>query len=452
MLSFNKNILVKKADTRSIKMFKNSAAMCVIKGLSILLSLLSAPIMLNHVNRADYGVLLTLTSIVSWVGVMDIGLGNGLRNKLSEFLAKKEYNKAREAVSSCYAALFIYISILLVIFFLLSPKINWLNFLNSPTSDITEIRNLANVIFFAFCVQFFLNLINSILFAFQIPALQSLLYFLGQVLTFIALIIQVFVFNVTSVFQIGAVNCLMPLLVLGVASVVLFSNRLRLIAPSLKMINLKSVSGIISLGMKFFVLQIISVVIFQANSIIISKVLNPETVVEYNLAFKYTGVLTIIFNIIVTPMWSATTEAYVKNDFLWIKNTLKVIRKVSLGIMLLGGIMVIFSQPIYNLWLGSDSIDIHFTTTLLIYISVSFEILYRIYGTIINGTGKVFAQMIFTGIIAICYIPCSVKLGSLFGLSGILFTNIIVFILNYIWSKIQCYKLLNQTASGIWIR
>ena len=76
-------------DSRSKKMYKNTVAMIGIRGVSMILTLISAPIMLHHVDRADYGVLLTLTSIVGWVGYMDVGLGNGLRNKLPEFLAKE---------------------------------------------------------------------------------------------------------------------------------------------------------------------------------------------------------------------------------------------------------------------------------------------------------------------------------------------------------------------------
>ena len=89
-------------DSRSKKMYKNTVAMIGIRGVSMILTLISAPIMLHHVDRADYGVLLTLTSIVGWVGYMDVGLGNGLRNKLPEFLAKGDFHSAKKIVSSCY--------------------------------------------------------------------------------------------------------------------------------------------------------------------------------------------------------------------------------------------------------------------------------------------------------------------------------------------------------------
>ena len=437
-------------DSRSKKMYKNTVAMIGIRGVSMILTLISAPIMLHHVDRADYGVLLTLTSIVGWVGYMDVGLGNGLRNKLPEFLAKGDFHSAKKIVSSCYVTLAIYVALIIVIFLMVSPFFDWLGVLNSPTSDAGEIRGLTNVVFIAFCIQFLFGLINSILFAYQMPAFQSLFTFVGQFVALIALVIQVYVFDVTSVLQIGAVNSIIPPLVLFWGSIGLFRTKLKEIAPSFKLFEFKSVGSILSLGLKFFVLQMITIVLFQANSIIIARVVSPEAVVEYNLAFKYVSLLTMIFTIVITPVWSATTDAYVRKDFEWINKTLSFSRKVCIASIFIGVLMVLASKFVYGMWLGRGSIDINYSTTGLILLYISFEMLYKVYGTIINGTGKVFAQIILTGIIAIIYIPLAIFLGNLCGLSGVLIANTIVFALNYVWSKLQCNKLINQTATGIW--
>ena len=437
-------------DSRSKKMYKNTVAMIGIRGVSMILTLISAPIMLHHVDRADYGVLLTLTSIVGWVGYMDVGLGNGLRNKLPEFLAKGDFHSAKKIVSSCYVTLAIYVALIIVIFLMVSPFVDWLGVLNSPTSDAGEIRGLTNVVFIAFCIQFLFGLINSILFAYQMPAFQSLFTFVGQFVALIALVIQVYVFDVTSVLQIGAVNSIIPPLVLFWGSIGLFRTKLKEIAPSFKLFEFKSVGSILSLGLKFFVLQMITIVLFQANSIIIARVVSPEAVVEYNLAFKYVSLLTMIFTIVITPVWSATTDAYVRKDFECINKTLSFSRKVCIASIFIGVLMVLASKFVYGMWLGRGSIDINYSTTGLILLYISFEMLYKVYGTIINGTGKVFAQIILTGIIAIIYIPLAIFLGNLCGLSGVLIANTIVFALNYVWSKLQCNKLINQTATGIW--
>ena len=437
-------------DSRSKKMYKNTVAMIGIRGVSMILTLISAPIMLHHVDRADYGVLLTLTSIVGWVGYMDVGLGNGLRNKLPEFLAKGDFHSAKKIVSSRYVTLAIYVALIIVIFLMVSPFVDWLGVLNSPTSDAGEIRGLTNVVFIAFCIQFLFGLINSILFAYQMPAFQSLFTFVGQFIALIALVIQVYVFDVTSVLQIGAVNSMIPPLVLFLGSIGLFRTKLKEIAPSFKLFEFKSVGSILSLGLKFFVLQMITIVLFQANSIIIARVVSPEAVVEYNLAFKYVSLLTMIFTIVITPVWSATTDAYVRKDFAWINKTISLSRKVCIASIFIGVLMVLASKFVYGIWLGKGTIDINYSTTSLILLYISFEMLYKVYGTIINGTGKVFAQIILTGVIAIIYIPLAILLGKLFGLSGVLIANAIVFALNYLWSKVQCNKLISQTATGIW--
>lgn len=437
-------------DSRSKKMYKNTVAMIGIRGVSMILTLISAPIMLHHVDRADYGVLLTLTSIVGWVGYMDVGLGNGLRNKLPEFLAKGDFHSAKKIVSSCYVTLAIYVALIIVIFLMVSPFVDWLGVLNSPTSDAGEIRGLTNVVFIAFCIQFLFGLINSILFAYQMPAFQSLFTFVGQFIALIALVIQVYVFDVTSVLQIGAVNSMIPPLVLFLGSIGLFRTKLKEIAPSFKLFEFKSVGSILSLGLKFFVLQMITIVLFQANSIIIARVVSPEAVVEYNLAFKYVSLLTMIFTIVITPVWSATTDAYVRKDFAWINKTISLSRKVCIASIFICVLMVLASKFVYGIWLGKGTIDINYSTTSLILLYISFEMLYKVYGTIINGTGKVFAQIILTGVIAIIYIPLAILLGKLFGLSGVLIANAIVFALNYLWSKVQCNKLISQTATGIW--
>ena len=121
--------------------------------------------------------------------------------------------------------------------------------------------------------------------------------------------------------------------------------------------------------------------------------------------------------------------------------------------MLVGGIIMFAISPVvYKIWLGKDTIDVPYIITGLVLAYCLFEILYKIYGTIINGTGKLLLQMIITSVIAVIYIPLAYFLGKALGLAGVLIANTFVFFLNYVWSKIQCDKIINQTAVGVWNR
>ena len=53
----------------------------------------------------ENGVWLTISSVLLWIDNLDIGLGNGLRNKLAVYMARKDTEKAREMVSSTFAML-----------------------------------------------------------------------------------------------------------------------------------------------------------------------------------------------------------------------------------------------------------------------------------------------------------------------------------------------------------
>ena len=57
----------------------------------------------------ENGVWLTISSVLLWIDNLDIGLGNGLRNKLAVAMAHNDYEKGRQYVSSTFAMLAIII-------------------------------------------------------------------------------------------------------------------------------------------------------------------------------------------------------------------------------------------------------------------------------------------------------------------------------------------------------
>lgn len=110
---------------RTNKALFNIASSFVIKGASILLSLLLVPITLDYLNPYEYGIWLTLSSVLMWINYFDIGLGNGLRNKLSEALAVGDDNLARIYVSTSFFILFLIALSIFFIFLLSKDWIDW---------------------------------------------------------------------------------------------------------------------------------------------------------------------------------------------------------------------------------------------------------------------------------------------------------------------------------------
>ena len=115
------------SNERSTKLRKNVIYMFIIKGLAMITSFLYVPLLLNSLSSDKYAIWLTLTSIVSWISMLDIGLGNGLRNKLSEALAKENFLLAKIYVSTGYGCLSFFVLIILFFFCLFFKCINWVD-------------------------------------------------------------------------------------------------------------------------------------------------------------------------------------------------------------------------------------------------------------------------------------------------------------------------------------
>ncbi|SFO74243.1 hypothetical protein SAMN04488519_11313 [Algoriphagus ornithinivorans] len=81
---------------------KNILALFFIKGYSIAVSLALIPLTLKLLNEFQYGIWITLFNVLSWISIFDIGIGNGLRNKFTEALAKNKIEEAGKYVSTAY--------------------------------------------------------------------------------------------------------------------------------------------------------------------------------------------------------------------------------------------------------------------------------------------------------------------------------------------------------------
>jgi len=80
-----------KGHQRTLDVKKNVLGSLLIKGVSIGISLLLVPLSIDYINKAQYGVWLTLSSLISWISFFDIGFTHGLRNKFAEAKAKWKY-------------------------------------------------------------------------------------------------------------------------------------------------------------------------------------------------------------------------------------------------------------------------------------------------------------------------------------------------------------------------
>ena len=97
-------------DKRTAIIKKNVLGSFLIRLCSIAVSLLLVPLTLGYVSSELYGVWLTISSIVIWLGFFDVGFSLGLKNKLAEAIALNNWERGKHLVSTTYFMMFIIFS------------------------------------------------------------------------------------------------------------------------------------------------------------------------------------------------------------------------------------------------------------------------------------------------------------------------------------------------------
>lgn len=211
----------------------------------------------------------------------------------------------------------------------------------------------------------------------QKPALASLIQTGGQVLAFVC--IYILTKNTTgSLSALALAFSGIPCLLLLVVSILMFyGKRYKIVAPSLHYIRFSLTKKILGLGGQFFVIMISMLFIFQFINIILSRVEGPEAVTQYNIAYKYFNVLNMVFVIVLTPFWSAFTDAYVKKDYNWMSGIVKKLEFLWLLCIPILILMVLCSNFFING--GSVILCLFLFLYLYVWLFLCFFILVRIF-------------------------------------------------------------------------
>nr|WP_315177754.1 oligosaccharide flippase family protein [uncultured Flavobacterium sp.] len=434
--------------SRTLLAKKNIAASFLIKGGSILIGLLLVPMTINYINPTQYGIWLTLSSIIGWFSFFDIGLGNGLKNKLAETNALGQNDKGQIYVSTAYAILTIISLIVFLLFFFINPFLNWSGILNTTINNGQSLNLVALTVFGFFCVSFVIQLINTILIANHRPAKSSLISLIGAFLSLIIIFILA-KNSEASLIKLVLVLAGVPLLIQVMATIWLFRTSLSCLSPQYKLINFKYAKDLLRVGGVFFIIQIGAMVFFQTDNIIITQLFGPKEVTTFNIAYKLFSVIIMIFTIIMTPFWSAYTDAYAKNDLEWIRHIINKMRKYWLFLIAITMCILAMSPFIFKWWLG-DSVLIPFSLSIAFTIYVIVFTWQTIHVFLLNGIGKIKLQFYWVIISAIINLPLAIILGKRYGLVGVISANTIVFIIMGIIFTIQVNKILNDKATGIW--
>ena len=445
------NRLLSQGPERSIRIRRHQLISFLAKGSGMIIGLLIIPLALEYLGKERFGVWLTISTVTGWFTFLDLGLGNGLRNRFAEAIAKGDSAQAQNYVST---AQFLIGSIaigIILIFLIIDPLIPWAQLFNAE-GIAGQVNSLIAWVFVLFFLKFAFEPISKVVLGDQRPGLNVIIHTLGRGGVLLALFIltrsgtaSIVLFGCT----VQGINALTPLL----ASLFLFSGRYWSYRPLPSKVDLSLSKDLLGLGFKFFVMQLAAIVVFATDHMIITRLFGPSEVPAYHVAFRYFTIALVFFKIATNPYWSAYTDAYQRGDLEWVRQATRQQLLMWGGVAAVLLLMLLIADPVYRIWLDGN-LEIPFSLSLSMGGWVLLSAFTTIFGNFLNGLGKVRLSMLHSVVFMLLNIPLSVFLAGYLelGPKGVILGTFLSVLPQGVLHPIQYRKIMKGTAKGIWNR
>ena len=429
---------------RNIIQKKNILFGITFKGISIFLNFLVVPILILFLGKIEYGVWITIFSMVNWISTFDLGIGQGLRNKLAEALSVNDNLKASQIISTSYLFISIFSIIILLVGIGFIYFVNFQNLLNYKGKSSSYLHNFVFLSLFFTIINFTLSLYKKLYLAVHKSFMVELVNVFFQTFYLITILIWLH-FNlekslISLIFIFGVINFIVSLI-----STFVFFKVQEKISFSFNNFNLKEGRSIFKLGGKFFIINISLLVILSTDNIIISNLLGPSFVTDYFTIQKVFQVLIVVFTVVLSASWNLYSEAIMKKDFNWIKGNLKKMNSYFLGILIFGLFLFYFIEEILNIWIGQGLVEI---PKGLAFCNLLYTFIFcftNIYMFFINASNKINLQMYLYIFGALINIPLSIFLVRLLGSStGVILSTLLCFLPLLIIMPVQAKKIIKK--------
>jgi len=431
---------------------KNTIGAFLIKGGALFISLYTMPQYIRYFNNQQMlGLWFTISSVLSWILTFDLGIGNGLRNKLVPSLVSKDYVQAKKYISSAYIAIGGLVLLIVCLSTVIFRFINWNIVFNVPNSIVsTNTLNITvNIVFYGIMLQFLFKLITSILYAMQKSALINLLSLISSIITLVYVLLAKSTDIASNLISLAVANVLAVNVPLVVVTIIVFERDLKMCKPNLKFFKKKHVKDVMKLGLVFLWVQIMYMVITTTNEFLITWLSDPKMVVEYQIYNKLFTLIGTIFTLALTPIWSAVTKALSEQKYTWLKKLYKKLKLMAILAVICEFSIIPFLQFGINLWLRDNAIQVNYLYAVIFAVSGSIFIWNGVLSSFANGFGELKIQSIFFTIGAVINVPIAWVCVTLFkSWIGVVVANIISMSLYCIIQPIWLYKFLDKKEIG----
>ena len=340
----------------------------IIKGFSLFISLFSMPLYIKYFNdNSVLGLWYTLLSVVTWVNICDLGLGNGMRNRLTEAIALNDFDAGRRYISSTYVMSTVIIVPVLILGTILFGIVDVNTFFNISQSLVSKdsLFITLTILLLGIGINFILRVTNYALYSVQKSSVNNFLSFFTSIIPLLFMLVFKGNNPQQNLIILSIVHSIALNLPIAIATVILFKGKiLSDFRPSLKYLDFSTAKNMLSLGLRFFGAQVFFMLLMSTNEIFITKFFSSKDVVEYSIYYKAFSVTGSLFTLALTPLWSKVTKDIAEKNYLKVKKTNYIMYIFATIGSIFQFLMIIVLQFVFDIWLRDATIEVNKFTAL----------------------------------------------------------------------------------------
>jgi len=291
--------------------------------IGVVVSFVSVPLTIGYLGPERYGAWVTIGSLLAWLGLSDLGLGNGFSNAINTALGQGRTDLARTHVSNAIFLLSLPALVVALAFYFLWPAIDWSNFFGLASAQAkSEIGPATALALAIVLLQIPLSMTGRIYMALQEGRIVNYWNAAGNLLSLLALLV------VTQT-QGG-----LPWLVVAVSGMSLLlscANTAWLylvhkpqLAPAFRYVDFREMRSVAHVGGQFCLIQIMALVTFQTDNFFVGHFLGAANVPQYSLTYTLFNYTSLPQNIFFAYLWTAYNEAIARKDIAWVKKAFRL--------------------------------------------------------------------------------------------------------------------------------
>ncbi len=412
---------------RYVRLMQATLSSVAGKGISIGISFFSVPLTIGYLGAERYGVWMTISAMLAWLTIADLGMGNGLTNAISEAYGKERPDLAQVYVATTFWLLVVVTLIFGCIIAVCWSWIDWVAIFN--VESIQAQAETPPAIALAIVITLLnlpLSIVARIYGAYQEGATANYWLAVGNIASLLALI-AVTQTQSGLVWLVAAFSGTLLLVTLG-SAVWLFGWHKPWLRPRISAVRYDSSRKILRAGGMFFAVQIAVLLIFQTDNLIIAHYLGASQVTPYSVTWRLFSYTTFLQVLIFPAVWPAYAEAFAQKDVAWIKRTLRMNLVLSvLSTLVLVLLLLFFGTRFIEIWAGRDAVP---PFSLMIWMG-SWNIIFAIMSStacVLNASGHIKGQMIYGILTAVVNIVLSVIFVGIFGITGVISATVLSYL------------------------